>query len=398
MFCPLNTSPTQYFGKPRQSLRFLFHVNPFWYYLTYFLILSLVGFLALKVSKPRTPNLNDLDIFFTSVSSATVSSMLSVEMEIFSNTKLIIMTVLMLAGGEVFTSMVSLQLKRSKFPKPLSVSEFNHKDITWKVGNSRIDADKNQIISLRTKYIDHVELAPVSNLNVNNEKSDIDLERNIKSMDVDDTLKYNSFKFLGYVVLGYLLVCHSVGSSMVAMYTSLVPTARAVVESKGLKLQTFSVFTTVSTFANCGFVPTNENMMVFKRNSGLLLILIPQVLLGNTLYPTFLRFLIWFLAKFTKKVEFWYILRNSREMGYGHLLSSFHSSLLIVTSLGFVLLQFVLFCSMEWNNSDAMDGLNTYQKLVGSLFVVVNSRHAGESAFDLSIISPAVLVLFIVMM
>ncbi|KAI9190922.1 hypothetical protein LWI28_000879 [Acer negundo] len=45
-----------------------------------------------------------------------------------------------------------------------------------------------------------------------------------------------------------------------------------------------------------------------------------------------------------------------------------------------------------------MDGLNSYQKVVASLFEVINSRYAGESVFDISIISPAILVLFVGMM
>ncbi|RVW86007.1 putative cation transporter HKT6 [Vitis vinifera] len=62
-----------------------------------------------------------------------------------------------------------------------------------------------------------------------------------------------------------------------------------------------------------------------------------------------------------------------------------------------ILIQLILFGSMEWN-SEVVEGLNTKQKLVASLSQVVNSKHTGESVFDLSTISPAVLVLFVVMM
>ncbi|KAH7572497.1 hypothetical protein JRO89_XS04G0264900 [Xanthoceras sorbifolium] len=343
---------------------------PLWVCLFYFITLSLVGFLALSVSNTKN-NLfkpNNLDLFFTSVSASTDSSMGTVEMEVFSTTQLVIMIILMLMGGEVFMSMLSLQLMKSNFPK-----------------NSQ---------STSSKSVHQIELDLVScssylenNISINSSSTDVD----------DDILKYNSIKLLSYVVLGYLLVVHIGGSTLVALYLSVVPSAKQVMEKKGLPIQTFSVFTTVSTFSNCGFIPTNENMIVFNKNSGLLLILIPQALLGNTLYPACLRLVIWVLKKTTKKVEFSYLLKNYREIGYYHLLSGIHSCLLTATVLGFIVLQWVLFCFMEWN-SEAMDGLNSYQKLVASLFEVVNSRYVGESVFDISIISPAILVLFVVMM
>ncbi|KAE8694995.1 Sodium transporter HKT1 [Hibiscus syriacus] len=145
--------------------------------------------------------------------------------------------------------------------------------------------------------------------------------------------------------------------------TSLVPSARKILKTKGIEIQTFSLFTVVSTLANCGFVPTNENMIVFKQNSGLLLLLIPLVLLGNTLYPACLRASIWVLDKVTKKAEFNYILSNYKEMGYVHLRSGVRCALLAATVFGFIIVQ-----------------------------------HNGESIVDLSTISSAILVLFIVMM
>ncbi|KAG5226122.1 sodium transporter HKT [Salix suchowensis] len=360
----------------RSFLRVLvFQIHPFWVQLAYFVTLSLAGHMALRVSNPRPGSLRpaSLDIFFTSVSSATVSSMTTVEMEVFSNTQLIIMTILMLLGGEVLTSILGLYLSSFKISKP-------------ETKESRVSS----VCQNPPKHTSFPGLEIEKPINV-------DVECNINSLDDDHSLKPNSIKFLAWVALGYFSVVHITGSSLVAMYTSLVPSARQILSSKGIKIQTFSVFITVSTFSNCGFVPTNENMVAFKKNSGLLLILIPQVLLGNTLYPSCLRFLIWVLEKITRKGEFRYILMNSREMSYGHLLSFSHSCLLAVTVLGFILVEFIIFCSMEWS-SGALDGLNSNQKLIGALFQVVNSRHTGESVVDLSIISPAILVLFVVMM
>ncbi|KAE8653174.1 hypothetical protein Csa_019900 [Cucumis sativus] len=128
---------------------------------------------------------------------------------------------------------------------------------------------------------------------------------------------------------------------------------------------TFSFFTCVSTLASCGFVPTNENMIVFHKNSGLLLILIPQILVGNTLYPSCLRFCIWVIGKFSKdhhndehRLKVDYLLKTSEEIG----------------------------------------GLNSYQKVVAILFLSTNSRHAGETIVNISSLSSAILIMFIVMM
>ncbi|KAF9612425.1 hypothetical protein IFM89_000173 [Coptis chinensis] len=195
--------------------------------------------------------------------------MSTVEMEVFSNTQLVFMTILMLAGGEVFTSMFGLQFMKSKFRK------FG----TNKTEGTSVVHD----YSWNPKNIE-LGLVPVTNLE--NEVSS-PLENTDNSFMVSDTsLKYNSLRYLAYVVLAYLLLVLVGGSILVLVYLSLVSSAGNVLKAKGIKLSTFSVFTVVSTFANCGYVPTNENMIVFKNNPGLLLLLIPQILLGNTLYPS----------------------------------------------------------------------------------------------------------------
>nr|DAD46145.1 TPA_asm: hypothetical protein HUJ06_004375 [Nelumbo nucifera] len=354
-----------------QFLVVIIHANPLWIQIFYVVSNSFLGFFVLKILKPRpdAARPQDLDVFFTSVSAATVSSMSTVEMEVFSNAQLVVLTVLMLLGGEVFFSMLGLQIARSKFMKQEKI--------------------ENKIDPLASS--DYLSYSSTDPTNVDNQ---IELglvkvphfERE-KPSTIDEDLKYNSVRYPSYVVSGYLLVIHVCGYALVSLYLSLVPSAGDVLENKSIQMQTFAVFTIVSTFANC----------VFRKNSGLLLLLIPQVLLGNTLFPSCLRFVIWVLGTFTKRVEFNYILKNTREIGYTHLLPSLHSSLLVVTVFGFILIQLLLFCSMEWN-SEGLNGMNPYQKLVGSLFQTVNSRHAGESIFDLSVVSPAILILFVVMM
>ncbi|KAF3619919.1 putative LRR receptor-like serine/threonine-protein kinase-like [Capsicum annuum] len=378
---PLSSSSHQgLFSSFFKILSFL--VKPFWVELGYFMIFSFLGFLALNVTKPRTlPSFrpHNLDVFFTSVSATTVSSMSTVEMEVFSNAQLVFMTILMFLGGEAFTSFLRLQLMKLKLVKKHSVLQNND---AFDYSNSS-NGEGLHNLELGTVGLDNkLEHAVINPMEDGHHEA---------------IAKLKSIRLLTYVVLGYILVVILLGSSLVSIYITFIPSAKQILNEKGLNLHTFSIFTTVSTFANCGFVPTNENMMVFKQNSGLLLILIPQILLGNTLYAPSLRFVIWFLWKFTKRQEFEYILKNSKRVGYSHIFPRFETIAIAVTVLAFISVQFVAFCSLEWN-SEAAAGLSTYQKLVGSLFEVVNTRHTGQSVFDISTFTPAIIVLFALMM
>ncbi|XP_016481033.1 sodium transporter HKT1-like [Nicotiana tabacum] len=365
----------------------LLRVNKIFVQIFYFIFISLFGFCILRILKPRSVDFTprNLDLFFISVSSVTVSSMSTVEMEVFSNSQLILITFLMFIGGEIFTSMVGLHLIRSKF-KP------------W-----RKDSKIESVISSTTTsprnsdFNDDIELDIVVIPDSPKPKSENDEFQDDFGSSDKQTLKYQSIKFLGFVTLVYLLVINIIGVSSVLVYLACVSSAKDVLRNKGLKTFTFAIFTVVSTFASCGFVPTNENMMVFSKNSGLLLILIPQVLFGNTLYPACLRLCIKFLGKFSKKREAKYLLKHSREIRHLHLLPSQHSRLLVITVFGFILIQLIMFCSLEWKSS-SLNGLNSYQKIVGSLFQVVNARHTGETIVDISTVAPAILVVFIVMM
>ncbi|XP_071725445.1 cation transporter HKT1;3-like [Rutidosis leptorrhynchoides] len=360
-------------------------MNHFTIEVFYFLLISCVGFIILNATDPKTDTFTPrkVDLFFTAISAATVSSMSVVEMEVFSNTQLVIMTILMFIGGEVFTSMIGLLVRG-----------FSRRSINK---DGRVN-DSMSDLGIPPSFHEQLELGAIGNPEFEGSKSDILDFGYDQELEVDsDQLKYDSIKFFGLLVLGYLLLVQILGVVSVLVYLNVISSAKNVLKQKGLNTFTFSIFTIVSTFASCGFVPTNENMIVFSKNSGLLLLLIPQILLGNTLYPSALRFSIWTLEKLKKKPETSYLLNNNKAIKFHHFLSHLHSSFLVVTVFVFILVQFILFSSMEWN-SNSLSGLNNYQKFIGVLFQTINTRHTGETIVDLSAIAAASMVLIVVMM
>jgi Trk-type K+ transport system membrane component len=134
---------------------------------------------------------------------------------------------------------------------------------------------------------------------------------------------------------------------------------------------------TVDSFANAGIMPTNEDMAIFSKNSGLLLLLSDQFLAGNTMFPLFLRTLVWFLGRLTKVKELWPMIKNPEEMRFRNLLGSSPSVFLFSTVVGLVAATVMVFCAVQWNSS-VFDGLNSYQKTVNAFFTVVNARNSGE--------------------
>ncbi|CAM8931356.1 unnamed protein product [Rhodiola kirilowii] len=354
-------------------------LSPFRAHLLYHVFTSFLGYIALISTSlrlsPATTRLGSLDAAFMSISAVTSSSMSTVEMEIFTNTQLILFTILMFLGGEVFTSMLGLLLQTNleASAPAATVAGINT--------TAPMSPDSNNLSALA-----ELGFVPTTHIKPN--------------CDHNDNLSFSKLtavKTLAYLVLGYLSVIHFCGSLFIYLYIITVPSAANILKSKSILPTTFSLFLTSSSFANCGFVPTNENMAIFKTNSFLLLLVIPQVLMGNTFYPICIRILIRVMELITKNSLYTYIL-TTNSAGYNHLLSSAATWWLGWTGLGLLVSQVVMLVAMDWGGSEAFAGMSWLERLVACLFQSVSSRHSGESVFDLSTLSTAVVVLFILMM
>uniref|UniRef100_A0ACD6AGB9 Uncharacterized protein n=1 Tax=Avena sativa TaxID=4498 RepID=A0ACD6AGB9_AVESA len=352
------------------------HVHPFWIQLSYFLAISILASVLLMSLKPSNPEFSPpfIDMLFLSTSALTVTGLSTVKMEDLSSSQIVVLTLLMLIGGEVFVSLLGLILR------------VNHQDI-------------QDLPSVKISAV-HVELEAIDLANSVALSDESQLEEAAHAIPPKSSAEFKrsrSVKCLGYSVFGYFAVVHVVGFLLVLLYITRVPTASAPLKKKGINIVLFSMSITVASFANGGLVPTNENMAIFSKNSGLLLLLSGQILVGNTLFPLFLRLLVWFLGRLTKVKELQLMIKNPEEMHFGNFLPRLPTVFLSSTVIGLAAAATTLFCAVDWN-SPVFDGLSPYQKTVNAFFMALNARHSGENSIDCSLMSPTIIVLFIFMM
>nr|BAJ95374.1 predicted protein [Hordeum vulgare subsp. vulgare] len=357
----------------RRSYLFLvFKSNPLIVQLIYLLSISFAGFLALKNLRPlNKPSPRNLDLMFTSVSTVTVSSMATVEMEEFSGQQLWVFIILMILGGEVFASMIGLHFKN-------------------------IRANTEEAFQTRLDFISRdIESSDVFTNSGQNNMEGAQSEETMPHNQVQESKAMNqkSRNVLAHVVAVYFIAAIVCSSVVITIFLWIDSDARHLLKSKHIKIWTFSIFTAVSSFANCGFTPLNDSMAIFKNNPTFLLLLTPQILVGNTLFAPLLRLSIWTLGKVSSREEYAYILQHPKEIGYRHLQPHKNSVKLVLTGVMLILLQAMLICYFEWD-SKSLEGMGWFQKLTGSLFQSANSRHAGETVINISTLSPPIMVIF----
>lgn len=345
-----------------------FHLSPLLIHLSYFVIIDVLGFVALMVLKPSNPNYSPrhVDMFFLSTSAVTVTGLAPIKMEDLSSSQIVVLTILMFLGSEMFVSLLGLVHEWSK--------------------QNKHDPEDSRVRSVTLRDESQVEEAIPATPSTNS-----------------NGLEKSCLKYVGFVLLSYMVMILLVGSLLVFMYIAHVSSARDVLTRKTINIILFSISVTVSSFTNGGLIPTNESIAVFASNQGLLLLLTGQILAGNTLLPMFLRLVIWALRGLritrAKTEEFELMMNNTKAMGFkfNHLLPNLQTVFLAATVAALIAVAVTLFCCLNWDSA-VFAGLTSSQKLTNALFMAVNAMQAGENSIDCSFIAPAALVLFITMM
>ncbi len=134
----------------------------------------------------------------------------------------------------------------------------------------------------------------------------------------------------------------------------------------------WGVFHSISAFCNAGFdifgcITPGVSLMEFQSDPIVLLTLGALVVVGG------LGFLVWQdIAEH----------RSFRQF-------SVYTRLVLVTTLGLILVGWVLMCLLEWNNPDTLGAMSLGDKLLNGLFQSITLRTAGFAAIDQALLTDA---------
>jgi Trk-type K+ transport system membrane component len=356
------------------------HLGPLLIHLSYFVAIDLLGFLALLLLNTNHGGLGYVDMLFMSTSAVTVTGLATVRMEHLSGSQMVVLTVLMLLGSDMFVSLLGFLLQLSREPREPRRHN-GHDD-----GRARPVCDDD----------DEEARAAANPPSTDSEEDGVDYPKKRQSRRLRC--------LLALVVSAYMAVVLLLGSLTVFLYVVKVGSARDVLANKGISVALFSSSVTVSSFTNAGLLPTNESMAVFATNPGLLLLLVGQILAGGTLFPVFLRLVL----RATSVVLAGHgeeggddlirsMSKDAKAAGFAHHLllpcGSLQAKFVAVTAVTVAAAAVALLCCLDWDAA-VFAGLTAVEKTTNALFMAVNARQAGENSVDCSLLAPAVLVLF----
>ena len=373
----------------------------------YFLLFSLVASLSIWMSPKRAGSmpLPFIDALFTSVSAFTNTGLTNVEMHTLSILDQVSLLLLMAFGSQVFTSFMSLFMRRlcpyMRYYDETSNGIHFDLHLKSKLGRSASMPTLTASISY-FKLLD--QKASSQTTHKTQPRSDIaisihevNLPKHVRQK-VHQDIQNDAHKVLTYIVLCYYIACIVIGSLACQICIILSPQTTRVLQTHDVNSFFFSIFSTISSFGNGGFMLLDENVVPLRRSSLFLISLNVLMLLGNTMYAPTLHFIIWILYKrSTGKVKKIYGYLLKRPKHFAHLFPSKENTSVVTSVVLINGLQLICILVIDWN-SKVFHGIGLGHRMVDALFQSITTRSAGMNVMDLAFLSAPTLFIILIMM
>lgn len=214
-------------------------------------------------------------------------------------------------------------------------------------------------------------------------------------------VEYRSLKLLSIILVFYYLGIHIIALICYLPFILHKKNYNHVVKEDGISPTWWAIFTAQTTFNNVGFTLTPDSMMSFNKNAYILILGSFLIVIGNTGFPIFLRFIIWVLHKLSRPLTMYreslsFLLDHPRRC-FTLLFPSGPTWWLFAVLVALNGIDWILFIVLDFNNSSLQEIPKGYRVLDG-LFQAFSTRTAGLAVVSIGSLHSAIQVSYMIMM
>ncbi|KAK9797873.1 putative Potassium transport protein [Seiridium cardinale] len=215
-------------------------------------------------------------------------------------------------------------------------------------------------------------------------------------------IEYRSLKLLLKIVSTYFFGLHFLGAICLLPWIHRANSKYTdYLDSIGQDKSWWAFYSAQTMVDNLGFTLTPDSMISFRDATWPLLVMSFLAFAGNTLYPVFLRLIIWIMSKLTSERSslqepLQFLLDHPRRC-YTLLFPSKPTwvPLGIIAALNFI--DILLIIVLDLSNP-AVNDLSLGPRILSAIFQAASTRHTGTATLNLAKVNPAVQFSLVVMM
>lgn len=214
-------------------------------------------------------------------------------------------------------------------------------------------------------------------------------------------VEYRAIKLLIKILVFYYVGFHVIAFSLFVGFINVSKGYGAQIKAIGVSPTWWGFFTAQSVFNDLGLTLTPDSMASFSRSVYILVISCFFIVIGNTGFPIFLRFIIWVMFKFASPLSLFreslgFLLDHPRRC-FTLLFPSVPTWWLLFILVVLNATDLILFIILDLND-EYLSSIPTGFRVLDGLFQAFSTRTAGFTVIDLSQLHAAVQVSYMIMM
>lgn len=261
---------------------------------------------------------------------------------------------------------------------------------------------ESTVFSIEDPTIDNTNLLTY-NISTDESPLKLNLGRSVSMVSeihwYERNLEYLAMKQIVINVLLYILLNCLVGLIVLYLVLTFSPSNSVLSRREGWNSNLFTAFfAACSCFNNLGMMIFSSGFGPFNHSPFVLFICSLLVVVGNTLYPVFLRLIMRFKHNnsLSYKMVFEKLLNNPREV-FTHLFPKYQTVFLVICWFVFTVWTMAMLAIFD-SDSETLNDYKWYEIIFIDLFTCISTRCSGTSSIDLSELSIATNTVFILMM